>query len=64
MRRRAVGVAALLTALAAGAMASVAQVAPAPVAQQTLIGRSAQGRPIGLTRIARDSGSDQARGPA
>ena len=27
-------------------------VAPAPVAQQTLIGRSAQGRPIGVTRIA------------
>jgi len=52
MRRRAVGVAVAVTALAAGAMVSAAQVDPAPVAQQTPIGRSAQGRPIAVTRIA------------
>jgi murein peptide amidase A len=56
MRRRAVGVATLVTALAAGAIAGsgagAMSIAVVPVAQQTLIGRSAQGRPIAVTRIA------------
>jgi protein MpaA len=52
MRRRVEGPAALVTVLAAAAMSGAAPVAPPPVAQQTLIGRSAQGRPIAVTRIA------------
>jgi len=53
MRRRAVGGAALATALAVAALAGAAPVEPGPVAQQSLIGRSAQGRPIAVTRITR-----------
>ena len=52
MHRRAVGAAALVAALAGVAIAGAAQVVPAPVAQQSVIGRSAQGRPIAVTRIA------------
>ena len=53
MHRRAVGGAALATALAVAALAGAAPVEPGPVAQQSLIGRSAQGRPIAVTRITR-----------
>ena len=55
MRRRVAGVAAVVTALAAvavaGSGAGAMSIAVLPVAQQTLIGRSAQGRPIAVTRI-------------
>ena len=57
MRRRVAGAAVAVTALAAGAIAGpgagATSIAVAPVvAQQTLIGRSAQDRPIAVTRIA------------
>ena len=54
MRRCVAGVAVVVTALAAATVggAGAQQPASAPVAHQTLIGRSAQGRPIAVTRIA------------